>query len=152
MRNNQLMISVVDDEESVRKALHRLLGAAGFDVQTCASGCEFLESLELLESLKLKRPDCVVLDLHMPGLSGLEVQQRLVHRNLKLPVIMMTGCDDPGLREQARKAGVKAYLTKPLEERTLLEAIAAATLPGGAEEKPKSAPPEASPRTFAAAI
>jgi len=129
----------VDDEEPVRKALCRLFGSAGFDVQTFASGSEFIESL------KQKRPDCVVLDVNLDGLSGLEVQQRLGQENPKLPVIMMTGMESPGLREQALKAGAAAYLRKPLEERTLLEAVAAATLPDGTKQRRH---PEASPKAL----
>ena len=67
------LVAVVDDEECIRKALHRLMISAGLAVKTFASGAEFLDSL------KRQRPSCVVLDLHMPGVSGFEVQSRLIH-------------------------------------------------------------------------
>ena len=127
----RLRISVVDDEEAMRKALSRLFDSAGFEVKTYASGCEFLDSLEQ------NRPDCVVLDLHMPELSGLEVHARVGQENPKLPVIFMTGLDEPGLRERLTSAGAAAYLKKPFDERELLEAIATATFKNTAQEKTK---------------
>lgn len=111
-------ISIVDDEESVRKALRRLIKAAGFEVDTFSSGSAFLTSLQT------RQPDCVVLDLHLPEFSGLEVQERLRHEKMSLPTIMITGRDDPGMSERVLAAGAKAYLTKPLDEQTLLAAIA----------------------------
>jgi len=130
MINQRLKISIVDDDQSVRKALFRLCGSAGFGVETFASGREFLDSLEK------QRPDCVILDLHLPGLSGSDVQQQLAQQSPKLPIIMITGRDDPGVGDRLRIAGAAAYLNKPLEERGLLEAVAAATGAGIAMEEP----------------
>jgi FixJ family two-component response regulator len=114
-------IAVVDDEEPVRKALERLLRSAGMDVATFPSGAVFLDSLPL------RRPDCLVLDLHMPGVNGFEVQARLAKSGSRLPVVIITGHDTPEARARARDGGAAAYLLKPIDERTLLDAIAAAT-------------------------
>jgi FixJ family two-component response regulator len=114
------MISVVDDEAPVRKALGRLLRAAGFDVETFASGREFLDSLDD------QRPDCTILDLHLPELSGLDVQQRLAEENIPLPCIVITGKDEPGVAERVLAHGAVAYLKKPLDAEALLAAITAA--------------------------
>src|SRR5215471_12615822 len=92
-------IAVVDDEAPVRKALGRLLRSAGFGVTTFGSGNEFLDSLEV------RRPDCAILDLHLPGLSGLEVQQKLSQQHISLPCIVITGKDEPGTAERALACG-----------------------------------------------
>jgi len=113
----RLLIAVVDDEASIRKALRRLLGASDLDCALFASGREFLESLQK------QVPDCVVLDLHMPGLTGLDVQRELARTGFSLPAIIITAHDDPAKREQCLTAGASAYLRKPLEEATLLGAI-----------------------------
>jgi FixJ family two-component response regulator len=118
--SNSLAIAVVDDEAPVRKALGRLLRAAGFSVETFASGIEFLGSLQI------RRPDCTILDLHLPGLSGLEVQEQLARDKNSLPCIVITGKDEPGVAERVRAAGASAYLKKPLDERVLLAAISSA--------------------------
>jgi CheY-like chemotaxis protein len=115
-----LTISVVDDEAPVRKALGRLLRAAGFDVTTFASGREFLDSLNT------RRPDCTIMDLHLPELSGLDVQQQLVRDEVSLPCIVITGKDEPGVAERVLASGAAAYLKKPLDELALLSAISSA--------------------------
>ena len=111
------LVAVVDDEPSVRKALRRLLVAAKFQVTTFASGREFLDALPT------RRPDCLVLDLHMPGLSGLDVQQELIRLGEKLPIVVITALDDPESRAKFLSSGAMAYLIKPFDDRTLLEAI-----------------------------
>jgi len=113
-------VAVLDDEEAVRKALKRLLRSAGFGVETFASGAEFLDSI------KTRRPDCLVLDLHMPHLGGFEVQARLAQAGDKIPIVAITGYDAPETRERVLNAGAAAYLRKPVDDLTLLEAIAAA--------------------------
>jgi CheY-like chemotaxis protein len=112
-------IAIVDDEEPVRKALKRLLRASGLDAESYASGKDFLEA-----STK-RPPDCVVLDLHMPGMSGLEVLRELRATRAGLPTVMITAYDEPASREQCLAAGAAAYLRKPLDERLLLNAISA---------------------------
>jgi FixJ family two-component response regulator len=112
-------IAIVDDEEPVRKALKRLLRASGLEAESYASGKEFLQARAA------RQPDCVVLDLHMPGMSGLEVLRELRESRSGLPTVMITAYDEPASREQCLAAGAAAYLRKPLDERLLLNAISA---------------------------
>jgi CheY-like chemotaxis protein len=112
-------IAIVDDEEPVRKALKRLLRASGLEAESYASGKEFLQARAE------RQPDCVVLDLHMPGMSGLEVLRELRESHSGLPTVMITAYDEPASREQCLAAGAAAYLRKPLDERLLLNAISA---------------------------
>ena len=114
------LIAVVDDEESVCRALERLLRSVGFDVETFASGAAFLESRARW------RADCVVLDVHLPGLSGCDVQAHLGEAAQDVPVVMITGRDSEEMREQAFAAGAAAYLRKPVDDQTLLSTLAAA--------------------------
>ena len=125
MSQPRLMISVVDDEASVRKALGRLLRASGFEVEMFASGPEFLDAL------RQRPPHCTILDLHLPGLSGLEVQLRLREENIRVPCIIITGKDEPGLDERVLASGAAAFLRKPLDEEALLAAITAAVPESG---------------------
>jgi FixJ family two-component response regulator len=111
------LIAVVDDDASVRKALGRLLTASDFEVATFASGQAFLNSLSS------GRPDCVVLDLHMPELNGLDVLAALARARLALRVIMITGHDSPESRARCLDAGVLACLAKPLDETIFLQAV-----------------------------
>jgi len=114
------LIAVVDDEEPVRIALRRLLRSTDLDVETFPSGAEFLDSL------KAHQPDCVVLDLHMPRVNGFAVLARLAEAGIRLPVVVITGHDSNESRERALAGGVSAYLRKPVDDETLLEAITAA--------------------------
>jgi two-component system, LuxR family, response regulator FixJ len=116
-----LLIAVVDDEEPIRKALMRLMRSAGLNVETFASGAEFLKSLAT------RLPDCVVLDLHMPDMNGFDVQAHLARKYAALPVIIVTGHDLPNAREHAMAGGASAFLRKPVHDRTLFGAISAAT-------------------------
>jgi FixJ family two-component response regulator len=111
------LVTIVDDEESVRKALSRLIRAAGFDVETFASGAEFLSASHP------RRPQCLVLDLRMPHVSGFDVQQALALADRRLPIVIVTGDDSPDSRERALKLGAKAYLRKPVDDAILLDAI-----------------------------
>jgi FixJ family two-component response regulator len=113
-------IAVVDDEPAVCKAFARLLRAARFEVATFCSGAEFLSSLSA------RMPACVVLDLHMPVMSGLDVQSRLAaDLVMKLPVVVVTAHDSPESQQRVLTAGAVAYLRKPVDARNLLEAIRA---------------------------
>ena len=111
------LIAVVDDEESVRRALERLLRSAGFAVETFASGAGFLRSV--LDH----RPACVVLDLHMPDLSGLDVQLFLTRDRVQVPVIMVTGHETPEAKARLMARGATACLRKPVDDKVLLAAI-----------------------------
>jgi len=113
-------VAIVDDEEPVRKALKRLLRASGLEAEGYASGKDFLEASALRE------PDCVLLDLHMPRMSGLQVLRALQTARRTLPIVVITAHDAPETREQCLAAGAAAYLRKPLEEHELLDTITAA--------------------------
>ena len=121
MNKPRILIAVVDDEEAVRIALRRLLRSAEFDVETFPTGAEFLESL------KSHHPDCVVLDLHMPRVNGFAVQAQLAADGPHLPIIVITGHDSAETRERVLAGDVSAYLRKPVDDQTLLDAIAIAT-------------------------
>lgn len=112
------LVAVVDDEESIRKSLRRLLMAADLDAAVYASGQEFLDSL------RVRPPDCLVLDLQMPGLTGLEVQRALAAARVRFPTIIITAHDEPETRARCLAAGIAAYLCKPLHDEMLLDAIA----------------------------
>jgi FixJ family two-component response regulator len=114
------LIAVVDDEESVRLALARLLRACLYDVSVFGSGREFLTSLETV------RPDCVILDLQMPDMTGREVQQAISTARLQVPVVIITAHDQPALREKCLADGAVGYFAKPLGREQLIAAIDAA--------------------------
>jgi FixJ family two-component response regulator len=123
MATSRLLVAVIDDDASVRKALTRLLRASGHEVEAFASGEEFLKSS------RTGAPDCLVLDVHMPSVSGLDVQAALLERGIHVPIIFMTAYDDNALRLRALHLGAVAYLRKPLTEQTLLAAIVTAVDP-----------------------
>lgn len=120
MANHRLKIAVVDDEVSVRKALSRLFRSANMDVEAFATGEEFLDSLSS------HRPDCLVLDLHMPGLTGRDVLRRLARKSPRLPTVVITGKDEANTRTGVLADGADAYLLKPLDDTVLLDAVTAA--------------------------
>jgi two-component system response regulator FixJ len=120
MSSTRPLIAVVDDDQGMRTALRRLLSAANFDMETFPSGLDFLKSLQA------RQPDCVVLDMDMPQIDGLAVQERLTQAGIRLPVIVVTGRDSDATRARALAAGASAYLAKAVDGHTLLDAIAAA--------------------------
>ena len=111
------LIHVVDDDLSMRNALLRLLGAAGFEARGYASTGEFL-----LQALP-DRPGCLLLDLRLPGPSGLDLQAALRQQNIVLPVVFLTGHGNVDSSVRAMKAGAVDFLTKPVERDILLDAI-----------------------------
>jgi FixJ family two-component response regulator len=115
------VVAIVDDEDAVRRALERLLRSAGCEPQVFSSGETFLESLSR------RKPDCVVLDLHMPGVTGFDVQVRLNASGFHVPVIVITGHDSAESRDRVRALGASAYLRKPVGAKVLLDAIERAT-------------------------
>jgi len=117
MAEPRFLIAVVDDEESVRKALERLLRSAGREVQTFRSGAEFLHSLQA------RRPACLVLDLHMPAMTGFDVQAQLNARNARLPTIFISAFDDSAAEPRALQGGAIRFLHKPFQDQDLLEAV-----------------------------
>jgi two-component system response regulator FixJ len=117
MADHALRIDIVDDEESVRKALGRLLQVAGFEVRTFSSGEDFLR--RTMEC----RPDCIVLDISMPQPDGFAILQTLRQAGSTMPVLVITGDDSPTYRSRALQHGACAFLLKPVDESVLLDAI-----------------------------
>jgi FixJ family two-component response regulator len=111
------IIVVVDDDVSVREALGSLIRSAGLRVETFASAQEFLARP------RADVPSCLVLDVRLPGLSGLDLQKRMAEVNLEIPIVFITGHGDVPTSVQAMKAGALEFLTKPFADRDLLEAI-----------------------------
>lgn len=118
-------IAIVDDDPSVLKALARLLGTRSFRVRTYLSGSQFIASLS--EGM----PDCLIVDLQMPEMTGLELQQNLNLSNIRIPTIVITAHDEMGMRERCKSAGAIAYLSKPVNDASLFAAIEVA---GGTTE------------------
>ena len=112
------VISVVDDDDSVRESLQALLRSVGFLVQVFPSAEEFLDSKHLLNT------DCLILDVRMPGMSGLGLQGELKARRLEVPIIFMTAHEsDEEVRARALRNGAVEYLIKPVSEAVLLNAV-----------------------------
>jgi FixJ family two-component response regulator len=120
MGPRNLSVAVVDDEPAVRKALTRLLRAAGYDAKGFANGPDFLGALAH------ERFACLILDLQMPGMSGLEVQSGKAFQQAGLPTIIISAHDEHETRESCLAAGAFAYLSKPVDDGELLAAVAAA--------------------------
>lgn len=112
------LIAIVDDEASVRKALVRLFRSSGYDARVFASGLEFLSTLPDCHY------DCLVLDLHMPGMSGLDVQFNSTFLKAHLPTVIITAHDEPDSRQKCLAAGAGAYLCKPFDDNELLRTVA----------------------------
>jgi FixJ family two-component response regulator len=111
------IVLVVDDDVSVREALGSLIQSAGLRVETFASAQEFLARPPI------DAPGCLVLDVRLPGLSGLDLQKRMAEVNLEIPIVFITGHGDVPTSVQAMKAGALEFLTKPFAEQDLLDAI-----------------------------
>ena len=111
------VVFVIDDDASMRDAVSRLLNAVGLTVQTFASAREFLAGR--LPDV----PGCAVLDVRLPGLSGLDLQREMVERGIHIPVVFITGHGDIPMSVQAMKAGAVEFLTKPFRDQDLLDAV-----------------------------
>lgn len=114
------LVHIVDDEESMRRSTGYALKTTGYAVATWASGAEFLKKVRHAEQ------GCILLDVRMPDIDGLEVQQVLAARGVTMPVVIMTGHGDIGIAVQAMKAGAVDFLEKPFEKSALLNAVEAA--------------------------
>lgn len=125
------LIGIVDDDPSVRRALHRLVRSAGYTAQAFESAHEFLDSLPRA------RPACLVLDVHLNGMSGFDLHERLIADGVSVPVIFITAHDDLPTRERIEMSRAASHLWKPLDDQMLLEAIRRAiavdqrVIPGG---------------------
>lgn len=111
------MIAIVDDDESVRVATRSLVRSLGFDALTFASAEDFLQSAKARES------DCVIADVQMPGLSGIDLQRRLLADGWGVPIIFITAFPNEAVEERAIGAGAIGYLSKPFEVPTLIECL-----------------------------
>jgi len=114
------LVAIVDDDELIRDALGGLMKAAGFSALAFASAEEFLNSGEQ------QRTACLIADIRMPGMSGLELQSRLNKGHYRIPIIFITGQGDEKMRMQALRAGAVEFLTKPFDDEVLLESVRAA--------------------------
>ena len=111
------MIAILDDEPEMRKALRRLLTSSDFRVE------EYERGEDLLAVVGSHPLDCLLLDLHMPGINGFDVLETLWSRQMPVPVIVITAHDEPGTAERVLAHGAAAYLKKPVDEAVLLAAI-----------------------------
>lgn len=120
MSKSKPLIAIVDDDESVCRAMKRLVRSLGMDAAAFASGREFIDRVETTPSFQ---PDCLVLDVQMPGMNGLEVQERLASSGNPLPVIFITAHDEAGVRDRALAAGAVAFLRKPFNDELFIETL-----------------------------
>ena len=113
----EAIVAIVDDDPSVQRALQRLIRSAGWKATTFASAQEFLARP------RTESPNCVLFDLQMPGLSGLDLQKRMAEVGMEIPIVFLTGHGDIPASVRAMKAGAVQFLTKPVDEEALLQAI-----------------------------
>ena len=114
------IIAIIDDDAPLREALGSVLKAAGFGIDTFASAEEFLESLQR------NHTNCLILDVRLPGMSGIELQRRLLDAHFGVPIIFITAHGDGDLRDLVMKAGAAGFLNKPVRSEALLKEIHAA--------------------------
>ena len=119
-QGNTKLIGIVDDDDSMRNALDGLLKAVGFPAKAFASAEEFLKSGQQHQT------SCLIADIRMPGMSGLELQAKLNAERCKIPIIFITAHGDEKMRMQALRAGAVEFLSKPFDEEILLESVRAA--------------------------
>ena len=115
-------IAIVDDDPWVRRSLDRLMRSAGFKTECFDSAEEFLESADDFLG-------CIILDLKLPGMNGLDLQRRLADENRKIPIVFVSSNDDSTSKSQALNAGATAFLNKPFGDKTLLDAVDSALRP-----------------------
>lgn len=117
LQESDITIAIVDDDPSVRKGLERLIRSVGWKTETFGSAQEFLASA------RTEAPTCIVLDLQLPGLSGLELQKQMTEGAVETPIVFLTGHGNITASVKAMKAGAIEFLTKPVDEQDLLNAI-----------------------------
>jgi FixJ family two-component response regulator len=113
----------VDDDESVCRAIKRLVRSLGMEAEAFTSGRDFIELVDAMPSFQ---PDCLVLDVQMPGMNGLDVQEQLASRSNRLPIVFITAHDEVGVRERALSAGALAFLRKPFNDELFIRTLTAA--------------------------
>ena len=124
MTKSTRRVAIVDDDAAVRKSLMRLLETASYDVQTFETAREFIDALPN------GVPECALIDLQMPNMTGLQLQQYLANAGINIPTIIITAHDESGSRDRCMAVGASAYMIKPLRKTALLAAIdAAITMP-----------------------
>jgi len=117
--HRRILVGIVDDEEVIRVSLCRLSEALGLSATAYASGQELIKRLEQYEA----RPDCLIVDAHMPQMTGLELQQHLVIRGMRVPIVIYSADDAPEIRARYLAAGIAEYVRKPAGGDELLAAI-----------------------------
>jgi len=115
--NPEATVFVVDDDPSIRRALHRLIGSVGLAIETYATAEAFLDAYDPAQ------PGCLVLDVRMPGVSGLDLQDTLAAREVQVPIIFITAYGDVPMTARALKAGAVDFIEKPFKEQVLLDAV-----------------------------
>jgi FixJ family two-component response regulator len=120
LKNPRPLIAIVDDDESVCRALRRLVRSLAMDAETFSSGQQFLDLLDAMPSFQ---PDCLILDVQMPGLNGLQLQDVLAMNAKAIPVIFITAHDELGVREKAIASGAVAFLRKPFGDELLVKTL-----------------------------
>lgn len=117
MDRNEVLVAIVDDEESIRKALLRLFRLSSYRAEAFSSASDFLDSLS--EQI----PDCVILDLQMPGMTGVDLLRQIQHWKRPLPIIVITAHDAQSTHDECRLLGIRHYLRKPIDGKVLLEHV-----------------------------
>jgi len=120
LSSSKPLIAIVDDDESVCRAIRRLVRSVAMDAETFKSGRDFLDLLEAMPSFQ---PDCLILDVQMAGMNGLDVQKSLTQRGNRLPVVFITAHDEVGVREKALQAGAIAFLRKPFNDELFIKTV-----------------------------
>jgi FixJ family two-component response regulator len=131
MNQKKIKVAVVDDDESFACALERLFRASGFEV------CTYPSAEAYLAPTARSQPDCLVLDIHLGGMSGLDLQQRLQEAHSRVPIIFVTAQDAPGVRQKTQQSGCAGYFLKPVPGKSLLEAITKAVNLAGSKGQDK---------------
>ena len=121
-KTSATVISIVDDDECVRAAMEGLIRSLGYVSVTYASAEDFLDSSHVNDT------SCLITDIHMPGLTGVELHQRLLSNGSRIPTIFVTGLPDEMMRTQLLKAGAVGYLSKPFDEKSLINCLNAALI------------------------
>lgn len=127
MVEERRVVAIVDDEKAVCRAIGRLVTSAGLKSEIFSSAEEFLRSC------RERQPDCLILDLSLPGMSGLELQQQLATDRCRTPIVVVSAHDDPLSRSQALQGGAVAFLGKPFDDEALLQAVHSAMKAGTPE-------------------
>ena len=123
MTNKKPLIAIVDDDESVCRALERLVRSLGMTAETYTGSADFMDQFEALPGF---RPDCVILDVQMPGMNGIEMQTQIRRTHKEIPVVFITAHDDRKAQEQALAGGAVAFLRKPCNDALLIRTLEAA--------------------------